>query len=125
MYKRSKRDKKGMKYCFRFLHLKEVEAKNLANDLLQYKPKMSKHKTKASKHLDKRGHGVFFQLNKRIEGKILVKIMRKHKIKQNRTDVFASLLAQKNSAIIGVPEYVNEVLRSTHSNLTFSFTYVG
>jgi hypothetical protein len=74
---------------------------------------------------DERGYTLSLRLNKRIKAKTLVKVMRKHKIKQSETDVFVSLLAQKDSDIIGVPEYVNEVLRATHSNLTFSFTHVG
>jgi hypothetical protein len=118
MYKPDKRDKKGMKYSFRFLRLKEIDAKKLADDLVQYKPKVKER-------FDKLGYTLVLRLNKRIKAKVLFQVMRKHKIKQNKTDVFASLLAQKDTDIIGVPKYVNEVLRVTHSNLTFSFTYVG
>jgi polyphosphate kinase len=118
MYKPSKRDKKGMKYWFRFLRLKEPAAKKIANDLKKYHPTVRKS-------LHKRSYGLSIRLNKRVEAKSLVKIIQKHKIKPKNNDVFASLLAVKDSDIIGLPEYVKKVLHATHYNLTFSFTYVG
>ena len=114
----SERDDQGMAYYFRFLRLDESTANTLAQALDRYRPDVRLR-------FDKQGYGLSFQLGGDVEEDALLETMRQHGVKPQDVDVFASLLAERDTDIIEMPEHVTRALRATCARLTFSFTYVG
>ena len=114
----SKRDDQGMAYSFRFLRLDESTTNALVKALDRYEPQFRLR-------FDKKGHGLSIPLSDDVDEKVLLESMRLHGIEPRDVDIFASLVAERDTDIIEAPEHVTRTLRATCCKLTFSFTYVG
>lgn len=112
------RDEQGMNYSFRFTRLEEAKAGILAEVLSAYEPVVRQR-------FDKQGYCLSLALTGVVAPETLTEAMRQHDVEAGQVDVLASLLAERDSDIIDVPEAVLRVLRATGSKLTFSFTWVG
>ncbi len=107
-----------MNYSFRVLDLKKSVAENLAEALAAYQPNVKQQ-------YGRRGYCLSLKITKKVKKQVLVNALKTRGIKPNKADIFASLLAQRDTAIIGVPKEIAELLCALRCKLTFSFTYVG
>ena len=112
------RDDQGMSYNFRFL--------NIAGDVAELLTlKFATLGAKSTDHFEGDVKCVVVPITHSGQARRLREAMETHAVSPGHVDVFASLLTEMDTGIIGAPEFVLDVVRETGAGLTFSYTYVG
>lgn len=112
------RDEKGMAYWFRFRSVDGATARALTEELGPFRPR-------ANALAGGERHCVTLALHEAVDPAALANAMGRHGIGPRGADVFASLLAERDTDIIDVPAHVMNALLATRCELRFSFTYIS